>query len=336
MKTRSAYLRAPWQVELRSVELPDTPPAGYALVRIEACGVCGSDLANAAKHATDWKAFGHEIAGVVEAVADPGASVQVGTKVVLESSSFCGHCALCRDGRTDLCAKAPNFWSQPAMGFADRMLAPLACLVPYTGLTPEVASLAEPAGVSYDLVKTADIQLGDRVCILGPGPIGLMAIPLAASRAAGAVTCIGPSHSTRRLEVAQALGATAIALDAALDTRTDLRGNFDRVLVTAPVATIPPALSLLSYGGILTYLGMGVADSRITFDANDFHHRKLQLRASFASPALYFPAVLRLLQTGVIPGQRIISHRFPLAEITEALRIHREDKAHTVKTVVIP
>ena len=150
MKTRSAYLRAPWQVELRTVELPDAPPAGYALIRIEACGVCGSDLANAAKLATDWKAFGHEIAGVIEAVADPGAPVQVGTKVVLESSTFCGHCALCRDGRTDLCAQAPNFWSQPAMGFADRMMAPLACLVPYAGLTPEVASLAEPAGVACE------------------------------------------------------------------------------------------------------------------------------------------------------------------------------------------
>ena len=336
MNTRSAYLRAPWQGELRTVELPDAPPAGYALVRVEACGVCGSDLANAAKFATEWRAFGHEIAGVVEALAGPAAGVKVGDKMVLESSSFCGHCPLCRDGRSDLCAKAPNFWNQPAMGFADRLMAPRECLVPYSGLTPEVASLTEPAGVAFDLVKTADIQLGDQVCVIGPGPIGLMAIPIAAHRSAGTVTCIGPTHSTRRLEVAQALGAITIALDAPLDTRPDLRGRFERILVTAPVAAIPPALSMLSNGGILTYIGMGTADARITLDANDFHHRKLQLRASFASPALYFPAVLKLLQTGVIPGERIISHRFPLAQIEAALQTHRDDKAHTVKTVVFP
>jgi L-iditol 2-dehydrogenase len=336
MKTRSAFLRAPWQVELRTVELPDTPPAGYALIRVEACGVCGSDLTKAAKLAADWTAFGHEIAGVVEALPGGNTAIKPGDKVVLESSSFCGHCALCRDGRSDLCNAAPGFWNNTAMGFADHMLAPINCLVPYAGLTPQVASLAEPAGVAYDLIKTADIQLGDRVCLIGPGPIGLLALPLAAARAATAVTCIGPAHSTARLDLARSLGATTIALDAPLDTRRDLRGQFDRILSTAPIATIPPALDMLSYGGILTYIGMGTAGSTITINANDFHHRKLQLRASFASPALYFPTVLKLLQSGAIPGERLISHRFPLAQIASAMQTCRDDKASTLKTVVIP
>jgi L-iditol 2-dehydrogenase len=81
---------------------------------------------------------------------------------------------------------------------------------------------------------------------------------------------------------------------------------------------------------------MGTAGSTITIDANDFHHRKLQLRASFASPALYFPAVLKLLQTGAIPGAQLISHRFPLAQIATAMQTCRDDKAATLKTIVMP
>ena len=85
--------------------------------------------------------------------------------------------------------------------------------------------------------------------------------------------------------------------------------------MTAPTQSIAPGLALLAYGGEMTYIGIGTGASMIQFDANDFHFRKLQLRASFASPAVYFPAVLRLLQAGVIPGERLISHRFGLDEI---------------------
>jgi L-iditol 2-dehydrogenase len=160
------------------------------LIRVEACGICGSDLTAAEEKAKDWKPFGHEIAGIIEQVGDGCEGLHVGDKVVLESSSFCGKCDLCRNGRVDLCNKAPKFWSEPAMGFSDYMLAPAGCVVPYEGLSPEVASLAEPAGVAWDMVKTADIEMGDRVYLIGPGPIGLMAIPLAMRRGAEKVVCI--------------------------------------------------------------------------------------------------------------------------------------------------
>ena len=62
----SAYLKSPWQVSLRKIELPDEVPDGHVLIRVEACGICGTDLSNAADNFTDWLPFGHEIAGVIE------------------------------------------------------------------------------------------------------------------------------------------------------------------------------------------------------------------------------------------------------------------------------
>jgi len=333
MKTISGYLRAPWQFELRQVELPDSPPAGQVLIRVEACGICGTDLSTAAK-AKEWQSFGHEIAGVIEQIGPTVEHLAVGQKVVLETSSFCCRCALCRDGRVDLCNKAPGFWGKTAMGFSERMLAPACCVVPYDGLSADVASLAEPAGVSYDMVKTAALTLGDRVALIGPGPIALMAIPMLLRSGARQVVCIGHSHSRRRLEIARTLGAEVVAVDGALADHKELHRQFEHVLVTAPVDFIPPTLDLLAYGGELTYIGIGTGSGVISFDANDFHFRKLQLRASFASPALYFPVVLNLLKAGIVPGELFISHRFDLPDLAAAMHLCRDDKEHAVKVVV--
>lgn len=336
MKTTSAYVRSPWEFELREIELPDVPPAGEVLVQIEACGVCGSDLATAANSAKQWQPFGHEVAGVIQKVPPGITHLSEGQRVVLETSSFCGHCEQCRNGRVDLCNKAPGFWGKPAMGFSGSMLAPACCVVPYEGMTPDVASLAEPAGVSYDMVMTANVQLGDRVAVIGPGPIALLAIPLLLRRGAEKVLCIGRPHSTKRLEIAQKLGAEVLALDGPLDQQKDLHRQFNHVLVTAPVEYIAPSLSLLAYGGELTYIGIGTGGGTIQFDANNFHFRKLQLRASFASPAIYFPVVLKLLRSGIIPGELVISHRFALKDIAQAMRTNRDDKAGAAKIIVTP
>jgi L-iditol 2-dehydrogenase len=216
------------------------------------------------------------------------------------------------------------------------MLAPACCVVRYDGLTPEAASLAEPAGVAYDMIKTADIQHGDRVCLIGPGPIGLMAIPMAIRSGADQVVCIGRTTNVKRLEAAVKLGAEVLATDRPLSEHTELHHRFDRVLVTAPVHMIPQALPLLAYGGIMSYIGIGTGEGTVQFDANDFHYRKLQLRGSFASPALYYPIVLKMLKNGTIPAETIISHRFPLRDIGKAMTMCKEDKGQTVKVVVKP
>ena len=87
-KTKSAYLKSPWQFEVREVDLPDEPPEGEALLRVEACGICGTDLTNARANTAEWKPFGHEIAGVIELVPEGNHGLKPGDKVVLESSSY--------------------------------------------------------------------------------------------------------------------------------------------------------------------------------------------------------------------------------------------------------
>ena len=335
MKVLSAKLKAPWQVRLDEVELPDVPPVGWVRLRVEACGICGTDL-TAAEQNSEWSPFGHEIAGEIEAIGAELHHLKVGQKVTVESSSFCGDCELCRAGRVDLCNKVPSFWTQPAMGFSQRMLVPARSVVPYEGLSAAVACLAEPAGVAFDMIKTAGIQGGDRVAVVGPGPIGLMAAALAVRGGASRVVVIGRPGNDARLAAAAAMGAEALTVDGDLSQQKNLSRAFEHVLLTAPVQLLPASLSLLTYGGELTYIGIGKGPGVISFDANDFHFRKLQLRSSFASPAIYYPQVLRLLRAGVIPGDAMISHRFSLKDIGAAMQLYRNKKSTTNKIVILP
>ena len=220
------------------------------------------------------------------------------------------------------------------MGFSTIFDAPASHAVKYSGMAPEVAALAEPLGVAFDMVQTADIGLGQHVCIVGPGPIALGALALARNRGAARLVCVGRSHSKARLALAGRLGAEIMECDSPLAECEQLKDSFDHVLVTAPAAEIPSVIAWLRYGGIITYIGIGTGSGNITIDANEFHFRKLQLRSSFASPAMYLPVVLDLLRAGILPGDDLISHRYPLSQIAEAMHSAGQDKANAIKVMV--
>ena len=334
---RAAYVKAPFQFEVRDVPLrPITEDE--ILLRVSACGVCGTDMTTAASEAKDWQPFGHEIAGMVEQAGVRVSTVRPGDSVVLESGTFCRSCDDCRNGRVDLCNKGPNYWLKGPMGFSQYIIAPKEMAVPFRGISPEVATLVEPLGVAIDMVKTVDIALGDEVLVVGIGPIGLMAVALARIQGAARVYAASHSRSAHRIELAKRFGAEEIILS----DREDLgahhfpRGGVDRVLVTAPPAALPQAMQAARVGGVITFIGIEYGPrGTVSFDANAFHFKKLQLRASFAAPALYFPMALKLLEAGRIDGESLISHRFPIQDIAKGFAQLRDQKDQAAKGVMV-
>jgi threonine dehydrogenase-like Zn-dependent dehydrogenase len=104
--------------------------------------------------------------------------------------------------------------------------------------------------------------------------------------------------------------------------------------VTAPPPAIVTAIDIAAKGAILSFIGIGHGGTeKLTFDANAFHFKKLQLRASFASPAMYGPLALSYLREGRIDGNRMVSHRFPLSRISDALKVATDDP-EALKVVV--
>lgn len=303
-------------------------------LKVTACGICGTDLHDNPDDAGEIE-FGHEIAGTILETGSAVTKLNVGMKVVLESATACGRCEPCRNAQQELCTDIQSFFFTQTFGFADEMIVPAASAIPCNDLSPEVATISEPLGVAIDMVRLADISITSNVLVMGPGPIGLMALALAKRKGARRVFCSAFSSEKARVALARDFGADDVIDPSVHDLKThDFGCTIDRILVTTPPPTLNDAFAVAGKGGIISFIGIGHgASANCDFNVNDFHFKKLQLRASFASPALFTPMALTYLREGVIDGNALISHRFPLSRINDALAM-AHNRNESVKVVV--
>ena len=336
---KAVYLKAPNQFAVRDVELP-APGAGEVVVEVRACGFCGHDKIMAGYAAADWEPFGHEFAGVVAELGPGVTHLQVGDRVVVETSIFDQLSDEARNGHPEWDTRGPNYMSLPhvAMGFAERTLVPEVLCVKFDGIPDEEACFIEPMGVAVDLILTADIHLGNDVAVMGCGAIGLMALQMARRSGARRIYAIEHAHNARKAQLALEYGADEVLFSDETDvTKYPFpRGGVDRVLVTTPPRTIDLATRLLNVGGIAAFLGISYGpDAVVSFDSNVVHLNKLQIRGSNAIPALYFPQCLDLLRAGMVDVKKLITHTFPLEEAPEGITAFLRDHGTAVKAVML-
>lgn len=330
---KQAFLKAPYQVEIRETLLPELKD-NEVLIDIKACGICGSDI-NTAQACETYVPFGHELAGVIEAVGSQVHNVVPGDKVALESSSYCGNCSMCRNGHPELCREG---YVPPYHGFAEKIIVNASAVVKFEEISFEEASIVEPMGVALDMVNVADIQLGDHVVVYGAGPIALIAIRLAALRGAGHITVLAHSHSNARVELARYYGANEVIYTDKINPVEALKGQIvNRILVTTPPSTLKEASEFASFGAVISMIGIAKnqEESLCTLDINAMHFKRLQLRFSFASPALFFPQCIDLIRKGLVDVKALISHRYALEDMDRAMKICRDDKEHAVKVLMV-
>jgi L-iditol 2-dehydrogenase len=334
--------KAPFQFEMRQAPIP-APGVGEVLVKIDGCGVCGTDLHFLRAMNQDWSPLGHEVSGTVEEVGAGVSHMRAGDTVIVENNSACGVCSACKNGESRYCRHIWTFMNDQA-GLGDYLCVPETSLQKYTGLTSLQACLAEPLTVAIDVTLRADIPLNGEVAIWGAGPIGIMACRIAKLRGARRVFLVGsPRDNPRnrfRLELAREYGAdiTVSGDENAVDVIQRATGDgVDRVLVTAPPAAIPEALRACRFGGIAALIGLEERAGRtILLDINAFHFQKLQLRASHAIPNHFFPIALDLLARGVINPDRLITHTFHLSEYRRAFEIAEKTDECVGKVMIEP
>jgi len=334
---KAAFLKKMGEVQIRDVAIRG-PGDDEIRVKVDACGVCGTDVTSALDGKEEYQGFGHEIAGTVLELGPGVRNVSVGQKVVLESGSACGRCANCRNCRQELCTDVQSFWFTQYFGFAEEMITPAVTAIPYEGVSPQEACLSEPAGVAVDMHRLADIRIGDHVVVSGLGPIGLMALRLAKLSGAEKIYGCARSHSTARIELARRFGADEIIeIDKTPVEEYRFERAPDRFMVSSPPRTLPAMIKVAAKGAVISYIGIEYGKGAdITFDANEFHFKKIQLRASYASPAMYTPMALNHIVSGRIDAAALISHTFPLAQIGKGLEVAAYDKAGAVKVIINP
>jgi len=294
-------------VELRDLPVPE-PGAGEVLVRVAAASICGSDL-----HFFNWDkvaqvffeppmTMGHEFSGTVEALGDGVRGVALGDRVAAESVVYCGTCAACRRGSTQLCANRRLFGIHRAGGMAELVCVPAQLLhaVP-AALDVRQAAILEPAVVALHGVLLQPPRPGDRVLVLGPGPVGLLAAQAARTMGARVLVAGTPADAATRLAVARELRLETLDPSApTADAARDVAGGLADLVVecSGSGAALASALAAVRPGGAITLIGLFGAPVEV--DLSAAIRKELSIRASYIGTPEDFERALGLIATGAL------------------------------------
>ncbi len=339
---RALYAKRSFDFRLEEKE-PRRPGMNEVLVRVHACGVCGTDLHFARDWTENYAPLGHEIAAEVLEAGPGEIPYRPGDRVIVEDVALCGICEDCKSGRPELCRHMHNLGGQP--GMADMMTVHYRLLNRFDGIPWVEASLAEPLAVAYNTVLKAAIPLGGDVVVVGPGPIGLMCTRLARLRGAGRVVLVGTTRrntrENRRFEAGRSLGADEVVEALETDPVPRIREIFpkgaDSVLVTSPPQTLPQAVRFARFGGTVSFIGIHLGGkSRVELDVNELIFNKISLIPCFAEPALGFPETLRLLREKLVDASQFITTTFDFPEAAEVFRKSDSGQEPIIKAVLVP
>jgi S-(hydroxymethyl)glutathione dehydrogenase/alcohol dehydrogenase len=366
VKIAAAVLRRPGQ-PLEVCELDLAPPGrDEVLVRIDATGICRSDLSYIDG---TWPiplpiVLGHEGAGMIEGVGegvDPG---RLGEPVVLTFSPPCGACRFCLEGRSNLCLEAAagldsgllrdgtsrlSLAGEPVhhlafvSSFASHAVVPAngALAIP-GGLDPALACLLG-CGVStgvLSVTRRAGVRPGESVAIFGCGGVGLAAVLGARLVSALPVIAVDPIAAKR--DLARALGATHAIDPADGDPAEQVRAIVPGGVDVAFEALGRPAVAEQAFasvrdGGTTVLIGQPPMGARAGFDvyaATQFEHTILGSNLGGAVPGLHIPQLARLAVAGMLDLAPLVTHRFGLAQINEAVAMTASGQA--ARVVVVP
>jgi len=302
-------------------ELPDpTPRPGHVVIDVAAAGICGTDIhiLHDEYRADPPVTLGHEVAGVISALGEGVSGWMLGQRVVSETYfSVCGRCPHCRSGRPNLCASRRSIGSFEDGGFAAKLLTPASNLhaLPDTLGFPEAALVEPLACVVRGLLELNELRAGDRVVITGPGPIGLLALQVAAAAGASAVM-LGTSADAARLALAERLGATGtVVVDDGTDTASAvealLEGTAD-VAIECSGAGPAGALLLRLVAKAGRFIQVGLYGRPVELDMDQVCFKELRVSGSFATTPSSWLRALRLASTGAVSLAAIVGATYPL------------------------
>ncbi len=340
---RAARLHSPQApLQIEEVPLPQTAN-GEVLVRVLACGVCGSDVHMARGTVPVRKTpivLGHEIAGVV-AASGPGEPWEEGDRVVVRGGSGCGRCDGCRSGRDNLCQEQRVLGMDEDGGFAGYVKAPASNLVALPdGIPFEIGAILTDAVATpyHALTERGGLRPGESVAVFGCGGLGTHAVQIAGALGAGPV--FGVDVRSGALDRVRSLGADstkdASQAEPSRAVREQAPEGVDLALeCVGKPETIAQAVKSLRPGGRAVVVGMGPEPINLPPPAL-FAWREYSLVGSFGSTERDLDRVIELVESGRLDLRRSVSARYPLAETNRALEALESGEDDPVRLVILP
>ena len=360
-QSRQVVFESRDRIVLDTIPVPEPAPDEFIL-RVRRVGVCATDLHLLAGHIGDPFPLvpGHEFVGEVATIGAEAAAVRglrVGDHVAVEMLLPCQNCARCIEGRYNLCEQdymltglargrqlgvniprsvSPGLWG----GYSEFLFVPPEAIVHRlpVDLPWNAAALTEPLAVASRAIRRGRVGPGDRVVVIGPGPIGILLV--AAARSAGASVLILGTRANR-LSMALRFGADAAVSLRDEDAETAVRAHFgglaDVVIEAAGSSDAQQlAASLVRRGGRVVLTGACGTGALTTFRSDeDLLTREIDILPSFLSAGGFGPAIA-LLQRGEFPYADLVTHSFPLEDVADAFAVIANREQDVMKVVLLP
>lgn len=342
MKTtiKAIVVYAPMDFNLEDVPMPECPSGGFIL-KVIGCGLCGSDLRTLKNGHSRVKfpwIIGHEVSGTV---FETGSNYQgpwvKGDLLAVGPVVSCGVCDFCLNGQFELCENHQEIAQAWPGGFAEYMAVPeesvrFGAIRPVPdGLDPVIAAISEPICSSVHAQEKGQIGLGDTVVIIGAGPVGCIHTSIA--RARGADKIIIADISEERLKLCEAFGPDIIINSAKRDLVAEVRKftnnkGADVIITANPVpATQVQAVEMAKKGGrVLLFGGLPKDNNKPGVDMNLVHYNALHLIGTTTFAPRHQIIALKLLASGKVPGDKLVTQRLPLSEFKKGVDLALEGK----------
>lgn len=341
----AAVMYGPGDVRFGDVPRPACPEGGFVL-KVEAVGLCGSDIRNLTTDSRSGQypfIYGHEVVGRVVETDTTEELYQVGRLLYVYPEAACLKCEFCRSGHSEQCINVEHYTEHPG-GFAQyitytRSRVERGAVYPIPeGADPVLATLAEPLSSTYACIENVGVGLHDTVAIIGAGPIGIMLAVLSKMRGARSVIIVDVTQA--RLDKAGSFG-----VDNVVNARTSdpvqevLRltgGGGASIVISANPSTEAQGEALLMARptGTVVFFG-GVAKGALSeLDTNIIHYRSLWVYGHYGANSMQVQRAFELSLDSRFPTRQILTHILPLSEINEAVELTRSGEA--IKVALLP
>ncbi len=315
---KAVVIEEPNRVAIKQVADP-TPLPSEAVVKVEACGICGTDIHVLRGEFAPTRypiVPGHEFCGEVVAIGSDARNVKVGDFVAVDPSLFCGRCRQCRAGRFNLC----EYWNAIGVGSANGASAEFVAVPSANAfpLPPDLprhwGALVEPLSCAVHGLDMVDVKVAEDYLIYGAGTMGLLLAQLAKDAGASRVEMV--ERNPKRHDLAKRLAADRIAVSA--DELERPRGWDVVIDATGVVPAIEDGIRRVARGGTFLMFGVANSDATATFSPFRIYNDEIKIVGSMA--VLHsFERALSLLAKGVIDCEAMITNRFKLDEYQTAI-----------------
>lgn len=345
MKMNAVRFYAPENIKYEETDIKD-PKNGEVRVKIEVALTCGTDLKTYRRgHPVLIKktpsGFGHEFAGVVEAVGKNVTNFAVGDRVVAANSAPCGECYFCKRGLYNLCENLEflNGAYAEYINVPERIVKKNMIRID-DDLSFEKAAFCEPLANVVHGIANMDIQKGQTVAVVGIGTIGLMFVRLAKLKGA---KVIAAGRNPLKIKLAKEFGGADEVIDLTkyknpdkiLLSLTEEGKGFDAAIECVGLPEIWERMfKLVRKGGMINLFGGCKSGTTINIDTRRLHYDELKVIGVFHHTPQYFREAYELISSGKVDVEKLITHVMPLSQTEQALKMVAESKA--IKVLLKP